>query len=87
MGHKEVLLTFLPLLLSGCLGHGQLAENLNKRHIQSCIVTVGFVGPFVLRQTVTATGGADLQQCMHVYRVGVMDMAPMPQVLAPSTPP
>jgi hypothetical protein len=51
-------------LMNGCtwkLDH--ITEALERRHIQSCIITIGFPWPFTLVHIVTATGGATIEDC------------------------
>jgi hypothetical protein len=54
------------LVLAGCLGLGGLADTMNDRQVRSCIYSIGFVGPFVVAQTITATGGVTLEECYRM---------------------
>ena len=54
-------LLLLALLLSGCTGW--LVEDLEKRHVSSC---VWFTSPFTGVRGVTATGSATISQCLDV---------------------
>jgi hypothetical protein len=61
--HTLVVL-LLTLFIGGCtwkLDH--VTEALERRHIQSCIITIGFPWPFTLVHIVTATGGATIEDC------------------------
>lgn len=54
------------LLCTGC-GLTKLADSLNERKVQSCIYTSGFLSPFQIAKTITATGGVTVEQC-HEFR-------------------
>jgi hypothetical protein len=64
-------LVWTVLSLSICIGGctwklGPLTDVLEKRHIQSCIITIGFPWPFTLVRIVTATGGATIEECYQL---------------------
>jgi len=41
----------------------ELTAALEERHVQSCIITIGFPYPFVITRVVTVTGGATFADC------------------------
>ena len=62
-----VLGILLLVSLGGCasVDLDRLVADLDQRHVTSCIYLNGAYGPFVAIQTITATGGASLAQCMR----------------------
>jgi hypothetical protein len=58
------VLVGLCLCFTGCVWKlDHVTEALEKRHIQSCIITIGFPWPFTLVHIITATGGATIDDC------------------------
>lgn len=55
------------LLLSGGCTLASVTEQLTARQAQSCVYTFGFLSPFYAVRTITATGGATIEQC-HTMR-------------------
>lgn len=56
------LLLLTLLLFTGCTGW--LIDDLNQRHVQSCVWWE--TKPFGAARGITATGGADLATCLAV---------------------
>lgn len=50
---------------AGCTSVERLAEVLNDRQLTSCIWFTGNAGPYASVRTVTATGGAQLNECFN----------------------
>ena len=59
---RYVGLCFLLGLLAGC-GTMPIQDILNAREVTSCIWVQGSAPPYAAMRSVTATGGATLQDC------------------------
>jgi hypothetical protein len=65
-----IFLVLVLLLCGGCFGARleDVAHTLQERHIQSCILTVGFPWPFMFIHTITVTGGLAIYDCIELDR-------------------
>lgn len=62
----RTLVTLLGLLTcQGCADYQALLDGLSSRQVTSCVWLSGAAGPWVSVRAVTATGGAELAQCMQ----------------------
>ena len=61
-----VALGVVLMVLSGGCALPLTTEQMNERHVQSCIYTWGFLSPFYVVRTISATGGLTIEDCHKI---------------------
>lgn len=85
---KYVVCVLVGLSVAGCASYERFIDTLNARQVTSCVqadLAVGGVlpagGGSGAVHVYTATGGANLQDCIRVLRYGQAPESPMPAMV------